>query len=193
MAAWLKKERHGRRADRIAHADHVLFRRLLQAQPPQPPQPPMAGTPASAPLLLNTGPVNALSITYRVNSIAQPVRAQAHVCPLVLSLACFLASWQAAVLCRNGASAGTSCTVKKADFLGVTPNQVLAGAGGHCREAGLFHSVRAGRAANAADGLPDRQHPAHKVLPAARNARGGRARSGACGWGCSRRAHAGAK
>lgn len=92
MAAWLKKGRHGRRADRNAHADHVLFRRLLQAQPPQPP---MAGPPTRAPTLLNTGPVNALSITYRVNSIAQPVRAPAHVCPLVLSLACFLASWQA--------------------------------------------------------------------------------------------------
>ena len=95
MAAWLKKGRHGRRADRNAHSDHVLFRRLLQAQPPQPPQPPMAGPPTRAPTLLNTGPVNALSVTYRVNSIAQPVRGLAHVCPFVLSLACFLASWQA--------------------------------------------------------------------------------------------------
>ena len=91
MAAWLKKERHGRRADRIAHADHVLFRRLLQAQPPQPP---MAGAPARAPPLLNTGPVNALSVTYRVNSIAQPVRALAHFCTLALfpgTLSSFLA------------------------------------------------------------------------------------------------------
>ena len=80
MSAWLKRGRHGKRGDRAARADHAALRlrTLLQAsQPmerPRPGMPPTGGPPVDPAQLVYSGPVNALSIAYRVANIAQPVR-----------------------------------------------------------------------------------------------------------------------
>ncbi len=82
LSAWLKRGRHSKRGDRNAHTDHpLLSRRLLQApKPPQLPQPPMAGAPDGDPAqIVYAGPVNALSVTYRVASVQQPVRSSLDV------------------------------------------------------------------------------------------------------------------
>ncbi len=79
MSAWLKRGRHSKRGDRAAHAEHARSRMrvLLQApqppQPPQPVQPPTGGPPITPGQLVYSGPVNALSVAYRVANIAQPV------------------------------------------------------------------------------------------------------------------------
>ena len=59
MAAWLKKGgRQGRRTDRSARASRALSRRqILQSSPNE----------------AYTGPVNALSVTYRVSDLPSPV------------------------------------------------------------------------------------------------------------------------
>ena len=60
MAAWLKKGgRHGRRGDRNARADRALSRRQILQSPSSE---------------AYTGPVNALSVTYRVSDLPSPVR-----------------------------------------------------------------------------------------------------------------------
>ena len=76
MSAWMKRGRHSKRGDRAAHAHHARSRAraLLQApQSQQGPQPPAAGPPIDPAQLVYSGPVNAVSIAYRVASIAQPV------------------------------------------------------------------------------------------------------------------------
>ena len=82
LSAWLKRGRHSKRGDRNVHTHHLLFsRRLLQApKPPQLPQPPMAEAPDGDPAqIVYAGPVNALSVTYRVASVQQPVRSSLDV------------------------------------------------------------------------------------------------------------------
>ena len=79
MSYWLKRGRHGKRGDKAPHAQSRA-RALLQAprsmqgpQSQQGPQPPAQGPPVDPAQLVYSGPVNALSIAYRVASIPQPV------------------------------------------------------------------------------------------------------------------------
>ena len=78
MSAWLKRGRHSKRADRAAHAEHARSRMRTLLQGPQPSQPPTGGPPITPAQLVYSGPVNALSIAYRVANIAQPVGLHMH-------------------------------------------------------------------------------------------------------------------
>lgn len=89
MSAWLKRGRHSKHgSDRNAHADHARHRRhLLQGPPAGPPKPAASGLPPDAPQL-GMGPVNALSVTYRIAALPQPVRSKPSLSYLAASNYC---------------------------------------------------------------------------------------------------------